>query len=57
MMLTGEKHSFFGEKMLQCYWRHKKFTNFGSIPDFRYETPADNNFGHVTPFEDGRLNS
>lgn len=43
--------------MLQCNKGHKKFTNVGPIPDFRYETPADNNFGLVTSFEDRRLNS
>ena len=35
----------------------KKLTNVGPFPDFRYEMPATNNLGPVTPFEEGILNS
>jgi hypothetical protein len=37
--------------------RTQKLTSFGPIPDFRYQTPVTINLGHVTPFEDGILNS
>ena len=35
----------------------KQLTNVGPVSDFRYQTPATSNLGHVTPLEDGILNS
>lgn len=54
------KTEVLGEKLVAVLLRapkKKKLTNVGPIPDFRYETPVTNNLSHITPFEDGILNS